>query len=77
MLRSDTAIEPSIDCILNAVWPAFVRQPGLLARHHLSGQLHRLLESDIHPLKPQRACRPGSTEDRCPALAHWRTDQSA
>jgi hypothetical protein len=77
MLPSDMPVGPSNDCVLNAAWPAFVRHSRLLAQHHWVGQLHHLLESDIHPAKPQRACRASSTADRCAALPHCRTEQSA
>lgn len=77
MLPSDKPVGPSNDCVLSAAWPAFVRQPRLLAQHRLNGQLHHLLESDIHPARPQRACRASSTADCCAALTHCRTEQSA
>lgn len=77
MLRSETAAKPSSDCVLNAAWPAFVRQPAALTRNHVGGQLHDLPESVGHPRKPQSARRASPSEDRRPALAHWRTDQSA
>ena len=77
MLRDDTAPEPSADCAPNAAWPSFVSRSRLSPRRHASELRRLFLAPEIDPLTcPENLARP-PTADRCPALAHWRTDQSA